>query len=67
MKPIKGKYGFLQGICSRCGEDDLPLIRLNSEAVCDTCANVIDRSKKSKVKIKETDEEQEFIDRIVNG
>ncbi len=66
-KPTKGKWGYLQGTCDRCGEDDLPLVNIGKEAVCDTCARVIDRVKQAKKKNKEVDKDKEFIDRFIAG
>lgn len=66
-KPTKGKWGFLQGSCDRCGEDDLPLVAVGKEHVCDTCARVLDRVQKSKIQRKKIDKDDVFIKRFIAG
>lgn len=66
MKPKKGKWGYLQGTCNRCGETELPLIRWKGEVVCDTCADRLKIVKESVLKNKQTEADREFLDRVIN-
>lgn len=68
----KGKYGYLQGTCNKCGETELPLIRVtddsgNKNVVCDTCANTIRRVKQTIDKLKRVEKDKDFLDRVMNG
>lgn len=62
----KYQYGYLQGTCDKCGEDDLPLTKNDGLVVCDTCINTIKRVEAAKKRIEDDNEDKAFIDRAIN-